>query len=188
MSPGTMRSAAGVIGTGTLGRTDGVIGPVPRNERTRNVELGGRLVALAAVSWGDVSTAYHSTGIPDVRVYTELPRGAARTGRIAARLGRVPVLRGALPWVVRRVAGLASDPSAETMANTEAHLWARASTADGRSVTKRMRTPNTYALTADSVVRVAQRLAAGDVVHGALTPSQALGAAFALTLDGVTLD
>ena len=42
-----------------------------------------------------------------------------------------------------------------------------------------------YDLTADSVVRIAPRLAAGTVAPGAYTPSQALGADFVRELDGI---
>ena len=59
-----------------------------------------------------------------------------------------------------------------------------ASSAAGRSVRGTVTTLDPYDLTADSVVRIAQRLASGEVAPGAYTPSQALGADFVRDLDG----
>ncbi len=57
--------------------------------------------------------------------------------------------------------------------------------AAGRSMSGTLTTLDPYDLTADSVVRIAQRLASGAVAPGAYTPSQALGADFVRELDGI---
>ena len=54
-------------------------------------------------------------------------------------------------------------------------------------MTASLTTPNGYSLTADSVLRVVERVLAGSVSAGAHTPSKAHGATFVLDLDGVTL-
>jgi hypothetical protein len=51
-----------------------------------------------------------------------------------------------------------------------------------------MTTPNPYDLTADAVVTIATRIVGGTVEPGAHTPSRALGADFARTLDGVKVE
>ncbi len=88
---------------------------------------------------------------------------------------------------MKTVVSLRPNPSDGTRARSGSELWARASTSDGRSVTGRLTTPNSYDLTADAIVRVVRALVDGSVAPGSQTPSTALGAGFVETLDGVTV-
>jgi saccharopine dehydrogenase (NAD+, L-lysine-forming) len=63
-------------------------------------------------------------------------------------------------------------------------VWGRASAGD-RAAHATLRTPNAYALTADSVVRAITRL--GSVPPGFHTPSTAFGPRYVTALDAVTL-
>lgn len=188
VSRGTARSALESLGASSLARRDGMIRPIERSARRRVVDFSGRPVEVTAISWGDVSTAYHSTGIGTIATYTQLPRGAGIGTQLAGTVGSMPIagslLRRALEAAVTRM----PNPSRAAMATNTADLWARASAPDGTSIERRMRTPDGYLLTADSVVRIAARLAGDDdLAAGAHTPSSLLGARFALELDGVEL-
>ena len=59
--------------------------------RTRTIDYGGREKLSMAVAWGDVSTAYHSTGIPNIEVYMPAPRAAVAGAKL---MSRVPGLVG----------------------------------------------------------------------------------------------
>ena len=50
-----------------------------------------------------------------------------------------------------------------------------------------MRAPEGYAVTAEAAVRAVEKVLVGGVATGALTPSTAFGADFALELPGVVL-
>jgi short subunit dehydrogenase-like uncharacterized protein len=187
ISRGTSRSALESIGSPPLARRGGVIGPIERDARQLTVTFGERPTQVSAISWGDVATAFHSTGIGNVATYTQLPRGATFGMMAARKLARLPLggrlMHAALERAVRRM----PNPSAESMANGGVELWARARDGKGRSVERRMRTPDGYLLTADSVTRIAAHLGAGTLPAGAHTPSSLLGPRFALELDRVSL-
>jgi short subunit dehydrogenase-like uncharacterized protein len=100
--------------------------------------------------------------------------------QVAGAATRTRVVQGLL----KRAVGKLPGPSAETRAKTQGQLWGEATNAAGKSVTGTITTLDPYDLTADSVVRIAQLLAAGAVVPGAYTPSQAFGADFVRDLDG----
>ena len=87
--------------------------------------------------------------------------------------------------LLKRVVGRLPGPSAETRGKTQGQLWGEVTDAAGRSASGTVTTLDPYDLTADSVVRIAQRLASGAVAPGAYTPSQALGADFVRELDGI---
>ena len=86
--------------------------------------------------------------------------------------------------VLKRVVGHLPGPSAEGRAKNQGQLWGQATDANGGCVTGRITTLDPYDLTADTVVRIAQRLSAGAVSPGAHTPSSALGPDFVRELDG----
>jgi saccharopine dehydrogenase (NAD+, L-lysine-forming) len=184
VSPGTAKTAMESLGTAGRARIGGVIGPIPSDRRRRQVEFADGRASVHAIAWGDVATAYHSTGIGDIVVYAALPPAIApmmALAQVAGGAARTRMVQGVLKRVVGRLPG----PSAETRGKTQGQLWGEVTDAAGHSVSGTMTTLDPYDLTADSVVRIAQRLAAGTLAPGAYTPSQAFGADFVRELDGI---
>ncbi len=186
LSPGTARTAVEGMGTGGRARVDGRIVSVPAGWRRRTADFASGPVTVTSIPWGDVSTAFHSTGVPDIVTYTYLP-GAGSTSllqRLTQPLARIPAVRRVLGAAAsRRVTG----PDEERRSRSTYQVFVEARSTSGRTVTGSMTTPNGYSLTADSVLRVVERVLAGSVPAGAHTPSKAHGAEFVLDLDGVTL-
>jgi saccharopine dehydrogenase (NAD+, L-lysine-forming) len=183
VSPGTAKTAMEGLGTPGRARIGGVIGPVPADRRRRKVTFADGPATVFAIAWGDVSTAYHSTGIGDIIVYAALPAVvAAITGaaQMAGPAARNSLVQGTLKRLVSRLPG----PSANARAGGAGQLWGQVTDRNGKRLQATVTTLNGYDLTADSVVRIAQLLCAGKVEPGALTPSQAFGADFVRELDG----
>ncbi len=186
VSPGTARTAIESLGSASLCRVGSTIVDVPADRRRRQVTFADGEASVTAVSWGDVATAYYSTGIPDITVYTALPGAmglAAAAVAIAGGASRRPGVQRALKGVVDRLPG----PSGRARRRSVGQLWGRATDGQGSTVTGTMTTPNAYTLTADAVLHVVSRLASGGIPHGALTPAQAFGPDLAAQLPGVTV-
>ena len=184
VSPGTARTAMESLGSAGRARVAGVIGPIPADQRRRRVEFADGPAVVHALAWGDVSTAYHSTGIADVVVYAALPAAALPVLVLAQAAGpaaRNRLVRGTL----KRLAGRLPGPSAEARAKNRSQIWGEATDADGTSATGKISTLDPYDLTADSVVRIVGRLTSGAVEPGAYTPSKAFGPDFVRELDGI---
>jgi saccharopine dehydrogenase (NAD+, L-lysine-forming) len=176
-SPGTARTALAGAADGGRIRAGGEIRTVPMGSRRVRAAFPSGARTVVSVPWGDVSTAYHSTGIPDITTYTAVPAAALA----AARVLRGP-LRGAAAGVAGRVV---RGPGERTLDGSRSEVWGRARDAAGNTVTATLTGPNPYSLTADSVLRVMPLLAG--LPAGFHTPSRALGADFAASLDGVTV-
>jgi saccharopine dehydrogenase (NAD+, L-lysine-forming) len=182
-SPGTARTAVDGMGQGGRARVDGAIVPVPPGWRTIRAGFPGGPRTVASVPWGDVSTAWYSTGIGTITTYTAVPAAVLRASQ-ALGLHRLLGL-GAVQRVGQALAGrLVPGPSDERRARTRAEVWGRASNGD-QVVEAALTGPNAYDLTADSVVRAITRL--GSVRPGTHTPSTAFGPRYVTELDGVTL-
>jgi short subunit dehydrogenase-like uncharacterized protein len=70
LSRGTATTMIENLHRGGLIRRNGVLTPVPAAWRTRKVDFGRGPRTVVSIPWGDVSTAYRSTGIPNIEVYT----------------------------------------------------------------------------------------------------------------------
>ena len=88
----------------------------------------------------------------------------------------------------RKIEQNISGPSAEKRANTGSQLWGEVVSADGRSVSATMSAPNGYDLTATAAVAITRFVLENDVEGGYYTPSLLMGAEFAESLPGVTLN
>jgi short subunit dehydrogenase-like uncharacterized protein len=84
VSGGTATTMAENIHRGGLVRQDGMLRRVPAAWKTRVIDFGTGPVKAITIPWGDVATAFHNTGIPNIEVYVAAPLGlrpAARASR-----------------------------------------------------------------------------------------------------------
>jgi short subunit dehydrogenase-like uncharacterized protein len=186
LSRGTATTMAENAGSPGAVRRDGRIVPVPPAWRTRTIELGGKPRLTVTIPWGDVSTAFHSTGIPNIEVYTAAPPATVRSLRLSRYLA--PLLR--TRWVrARLVAAIRRrppGPSSEARAGSRAALWGEARDEAGRTVVSHLQTPDGYTLTALTAARIAKLVVDGAARPGYQTPSRLLGPDFILTVPGCT--
>jgi len=182
---GTVASAIEHASAGGKVRRDGKIRDVPVAAETRTVDFGAGPRHAASVPWGDVSTAYYTTGIENIDVYMPMPQRLAtvvrRSGPLLPVLSAGPI-KGGLQWLAQQVF---SGPSPEQRERNRSYVWGEATDGD-RTVVTRIETPEVYALTVDSATTAAQRLAGADSPPtGYHTPSSAFDPSFVLELDGV---
>ena len=182
VSPGTAKTAAEGIALGGRVRRDGRIVRVPHGHRTRRIDFGNGVRTAVTVGWGDVSTAFHTTGIPNIEVYAAVPPAAA----LAARLGflleplmAVPLVRDA----VTRRAGTVRGPDADARAGRPSFVWGEAE-GGGLRRTCRMRTANGYDFTVSSALGVVSSVLGRPPPTGFCTPSRLMGQDFASGLPG----
>ncbi len=184
-SRGTMKTMLEGIGTGVRVRRGGtIVQGDPRLRRTADFGAGAR--RTVGVPWGDVSTAWRSTGIGDIEVFFEASREIEAMSRLpfAARrfLAQGPVLRFLQRQVDRR---LPPGPTKAERASGRAAILAEAWDEAGQHVASLLHTPEPYHLTARTAVEIARLAAEGHATPGYQTPATAHGADFILGFEGV---
>jgi len=184
-SRGTLTTMVENAARGGAVRRGGRIVPVPSAWKTREVDFGKGPVTVTTIPWGDVSTAYHSTGIPDVEVYTRVPRGQRRVLRATRRLGWLVGSRPVQRLLRRAVRRGPPGPTPEERARGLSLLWGEVEDGEGRRAGSRLRTPEGYTLTARTAVEAVRRVLAGDAPAGFQTPSRAYGTDWILEFEGV---
>ena len=182
ISPGTLNTVIDSLGEGGAIRRNGRIERVPTLFDVRPIpfESGPRL--SMTIPWGDVATAYRTTGIPNIRVYRAAsPKTVART----RRFGRIePLLRSKFAkGLLRKFAGNRPGPNADQRAAAHVELWGRVVNASGKEVTMTMRVAEGYTFTVLSSLAAVGRVLATPM-SGALTPALAFGAEFVREIPG----
>lgn len=184
IGPGTAKTAIEGAGMGGRERAGGRIRSVPLGYRQVSARFPSGPRRVTSIPWGDVSSAYRSTGIPDIATYTVVPAGSllGKGQRVLAPLLRKPPVQRAAKKLAERVlaGGGQDDPAAR------AEIWGQVSDGRGGRKSTTLTTPNAIPLTADAVLNAVVRLRAGGVDPGAHTPSTAFGTDFALECDGVS--
>jgi short subunit dehydrogenase-like uncharacterized protein len=188
VSPGTAATAVDSLGEGGAIRRDGRIESVPSAWKSRRIDFGDGERTAATIPWGDVSTAYYTTGIENVEVYAGMPAAAVtafRAARPFEPLLGLPLVKRPLQSLVH---ALASGPGERERERTDCRVWgeARVVTDTGieRRAVSRLRTPNTYALTVESALAAVDHTIAGDAPDGFTTPAGAFGPEFVFEVEG----
>lgn len=183
-SPGTAKTTVEGMHKGALVRRDGKLVTLPA-PLTREVPFEGRARRCMSIPWGDLATSFRSTGIPNITVYTPVPRSVMRVApllRFAA-----PVLRN--PAFVRFLQGHAGKrapgPNAEERKTLRMTVWGRVENDWGAALEAQIDLPESYELTVLAALAVVERVLRGDVQPGATTASKAFGPDFVTTLPGV---
>ena len=185
VSRGTARS--GIENSHRQGRIrrDGKIVSVPNVWDSKLIDFGRGPSRLVTMGWGDVSTAYHSTGIPNVTVYMNFPKvmtNAMKLTRFIGPLLYTRVAKDLIKWLI----GIFFAPGPTRRQNeTGFSLLIAEVTDEKQSVRAKLRTPEAYYLTSLTSVEIMKRILSSDFKPGFQTPSKVYGADFILQFDGV---
>lgn len=184
-SPGTLKSMLEGLGRPGKVRRNGRIVDVLHGSLSRTIPFQDGERKALCIPWGDVSTAYRSTGVPNVRVFMTVPSGAATWVRVLSRLLRLP---GMVSMASRLVEWTARGPSEEERRAARSRVWCEALNETGDRVRVELVTPGGYGFTAESAVAAVVRVAEGRLQgrpSGFHTPTTAFGAKFVDEVPGV---
>lgn len=185
ISRGTATTAVENIDRGGLVRRDGKLTPVPAAWKTRVVDLGRGPVKAVTIPWGDVSTAFYSTGIPNIEVYAAVPSSLRHMMAASRYLGWLLGSRPVQSFLKRQIAKQPPGPTETERRSSESLLWGEVEDATGTKKSSRLRGPDGYTLTAMTSLAIVERVLKGEFRAGFSTPSLAYGADFITEIEGV---
>ena len=184
-SRGTATTVVENLDAGGVVRRGGALTAVPAAWRTRDIDFGKGPMQAVTIPWGDVSTAYRSTGIGDIEVYSAVSPRQARMMKLSRWFGWA--LRSSMVqrYLKRRIQAGPSGPTDEERAKGQTFLWGEASDGGGRRVASRLKGPEGYTFTMLAALAAMTRVLSGDAPPGYQTPSLAYGPDFVLEMPGV---
>jgi short subunit dehydrogenase-like uncharacterized protein len=184
LPPGTQRTAIELIPYGDRVRRGGRLVVPDRAVETRHIDFGSGPVEAMRLLWGDLFTAYHSTGIPDIATYAVFSPEVRRQVVLTARLRplfSLPVVRKLLLHTVK------PGPGVEALANSRTDVWGEVTDDAGGRAVSRLHGPEAGVVwTVQCALAAVQRVLTGDAPPGYQTPATAYGPDFVLDGEGVT--
>jgi short subunit dehydrogenase-like uncharacterized protein len=143
-------------------------------------------VPVVTIGWGDVSTAYHSTGIPNIETYFAFPTTYIRFLKAMRFLGPLlynrPV-KSLLKFLIDTFTP--PGPNEERRRKGSAIFIGEGTDEQGGRAVSKLISPEGYTCTALTTVEIMKRILNGDTKPGFQTPSLAYGADFILQFEGV---
>ncbi|HZM81301.1 MAG TPA: saccharopine dehydrogenase NADP-binding domain-containing protein [Candidatus Limnocylindrales bacterium] len=182
LSPGTQKTSLESLGIGGRVRRDGKLVLVPMGGSVRHIDFGAGEKMAATIPWGDVATAYYTTGIPNIEVYVPSSPKRARSLRMANLLR--PILRGSMLQQMLKARVPQTGPDEATRAATPVHVWGEVRNETGQVRVARVKTVNGYDLTVTGSLEFVSYLLEHRPAGGYYTPSQLLGADLISKLPG----
>jgi short subunit dehydrogenase-like uncharacterized protein len=165
MSRGSAASAGEIVAVGLLLRTDGKIVSAPAAQPA-TFDFGDGPVDCAPLSFGDLVTAWRSTGIPNIEMFVHVAGMAFPEGDLSA---------------------LPEGPSAEERAAHRAKVVAEVTGADGSTARALIDTVNGYSYTPLAAVEAARRILEGAGRPGFQTPATLFEAVFASSISDTAI-
>ncbi|THH41666.1 saccharopine dehydrogenase family protein [Neolewinella litorea] len=187
LSHGTAKTMIGGLGLGGTIREHGELKSVPAAHEIRSFPFTPE-VPLQAVTipWGDVFTAYFTTGIPNIKTFFALPPAHIKAMRRSNWLGPVLRLRFVKNFLRKKVEAKPVGPDDAQRAAAESYIYGEVKNVGGKTVAARLRTPEGYTLTAHSALLIVNKVLDGELKVGYQTPAGLYGADLVLELEGVT--
>ncbi len=174
-SPGTAKTSIEGLGLGGKVRINGQIKSVPLAYKTRRINFGDGEKLAMTIPWGDVSTAFATTQIPNIECYIPgSPRMIANAKR-ANWLRWLLRLRPVQTLLKRRIEKTVQGPSETTRQAAETYVWGEATNARGDTKTARIKTANGYALTVTGALAIVEHIRSNEIQGGFYTPSKLAG-------------
>jgi short subunit dehydrogenase-like uncharacterized protein len=185
MSRGTATTVVEGLWRGGMVRRGGVLRKVPSAWKTRVLDLGRGPQKAITIPWGDVATAWHSTGIPNIEVYMVAPTATRVAAKLLRPLGCLVGTHLVQRFLKKRIHAGPAGPTEEERAKGWSVLWGEVTDAAGNRAVSLLRGPDGYTFTVLAALRVLERVLAGQAPAGFQTPALAYGPDLVLDVEGV---
>lgn len=183
-SRGTALTMAEGMHKGGAIRENGTITKVPHAYKVKQLNLDGKERSFVSIPWGDVSTAYYSTDIPNIMVYTGAHPGMIRKMKKLRNLKWFFKLGFVRKYIENKIKKNVKGPTEEMREETRSYLWGEVrNEQDGKSFSAKLVTAEGYKLTAITSVMAVDRILNNSIYPGFKTPSMAFGQDFILEVE-----
>ncbi len=181
LSHGTATTMAGNLGEGSLARIDGKLTKVPLGTNGMMVEFfcgknePHKELFVMSIPWGDISTAYTTTDIPNIETYTGISKKLyyiLKAQGLFNWLLRTAIIR---EFVIKRIKSLPAGPTDDQRKNARSMVWGSVTNAEGDTATARLCGPDGYTLKMNSSLIILKKVLLGNFEPGYQTPAKQYG-------------
>ncbi len=193
LSHGTATTMAGKLGEGGAVRENGKIVGKPLGQKGMWLNFsagsggGTKKLFVMTIPWGDISTAYTTTAISNIEVYTGITQKVYRMLKfqwVFNWMLRTDFIRNIIKKKIKeRPAG----PSDEQREKSSSLVWGQVSNATGKTLQACISCFDGYTLTAHSSLLITQKILEGNFKPGYQTPAGCYGENLIMEIPGTKL-
>lgn len=175
LSHGTAITMAEGAGEPGAARVNGRIVPVPVGQKGMWVDFGLKRLFTMTIPWGDVSTAYSTTGIPNIETYTAV---SPRTHQLLKYQWlfnwflRLPFVKSRS---IQKIKARPAGPDDARRERSKCLVWGEVTNTAGEKKTARLTGPEGYTLTAITSLIIIRKVLEGSFKTGYQTPAGCYG-------------
>jgi short subunit dehydrogenase-like uncharacterized protein len=185
LSHGTATTMLDKLGKGGNVRRNGKIIKAPLGQHGFWADFGEKKLFVMSIPWGDISTAYHTTGIPNIETFAAISPAAFRILKLQFLFNWILRTSTVRNFLKKKIDSRAAGPSDDMRSKAKCLIWGQAINEEGKTATVRMVTPDGYTLTAHSSLLIAQKIVKENFVTGYQTPASTYGPDLVLEIPGV---
>lgn len=188
VSRGTALTAIENLGAGGTIRENGQLKSVPNAYKTLEVAFEpGKPRSCATIPWGDLATAHHTTGIPNIETYMAMPPSAIRLAKLGNYLGWLVGSKPVQSILTNRINKTITGPNEAIRQRARSLVWGQVTNAAGKTVEARLTCPEGYTLTAEMALIITKKVLEGHWKAGFQTPAGLYGEGLVLEGGGIYL-
>jgi short subunit dehydrogenase-like uncharacterized protein len=185
LSHGTATTMVNKLGEGGNMRKNGIIIRQPLGQKGFWIDFGKKKLFVMSIPWGDVSTAFFTTGIPNVETYAGVSPSVYRILKLQPLFNWLLRTSSIRNFIKKKIDTRAAGPTDEMRSKARSLIWGQVTNAAGQTAIARMETPDGYTLTAHSSLLIIKKILQDDFLSGYQTPATAYGQDLVLEIPGV---
>lgn len=185
LSHGTATTMATKLGEGGAVRKGGKIVRTSLGKKGMWVDFGVKKLFVMSIPWGDISTAFFTTGIPDIETYTGIAKKTYNILKGQAMFNWLLRTNFVRNYIKKKIDKRPAGPSDEQRKKALSLVWGMATNASGKTATVRLKGPEGYTLTTLSSLIIVQKVLNGNFLTGYQTPGSAYGENLVMEISGV---
>jgi short subunit dehydrogenase-like uncharacterized protein len=184
LSHGTAMTMVEGLGKGGAIRENGKIIRKSLGHKSMWVNFGSRKMFVMSIPWGDVSTAYFTTGIPNIETYTGIHPRIYKLIKFQFLFNWLLQMRFLKNMLRKQINKRPAGPSEEIRKKSLSVVWGEAINRERQTIHASLETPDGYTLTAHSSLIITKKLLAGHLKTGYQTPASVYGEDLILEIPG----
>lgn len=186
VSHGTAATALENLGAGGLVRENGKLKEVPMAHKTVQVPFTDKKqVTCMAIPWGDLSTAFYTTGIPNIETFMAASPGTIRLAKLSNYINWLIGSNWFKRLIKKRIDRSVTGPGEAKRKTARVYIWGKAWNNDsGETVQARLTGPEGYSLTTLAALAITRKVIDGAWQPGFQTPAGLYGPNLILELEG----
>lgn len=186
LSHGTATTMAEGMGEGGAVRENGKIVRKPLGHKGFWVDFGVKKMFVMTIPWGDISTAYTTTSIPNIETYTAASPKTFSMLKWQKWFNWMLQLSFVRNYYKKKIKKMPAGPDEQMRLKAKSLVWGEVTNDQNEKIIATLQGPEGYTLTAMSSLLITQKILSGNYKIGYQTPAACYGADLVLEISGVT--